>query len=93
MFQQPRISLIERSYAGLSRGGVLWLQVADRVTREPKATVSFPETKLDSENGLPDSAVQLCHIPSLDGQEPLVTGFLGMSNALQEDRRPDGQSS
>uniref|UniRef100_A0A0K0CU03 DUF1738 domain-containing protein n=1 Tax=Angiostrongylus cantonensis TaxID=6313 RepID=A0A0K0CU03_ANGCA len=28
-----------------------------------------------------------------DGQEPLVTGFLGMSNVLQEDHRPDVQSS
>ncbi|VDM60702.1 unnamed protein product [Angiostrongylus costaricensis] len=26
-----------------------------------------------------------------DGQEPLVIGFLGMSNVLQEDHRPDGQ--
>ncbi|VDM57903.1 unnamed protein product [Angiostrongylus costaricensis] len=28
-----------------------------------------------------------------DGQEPLVTGFLVMLNVLQEDHRPDGQSS
>ena len=28
-----------------------------------------------------------------DGQGLLVTGFLGMSNVLQEDHRPDGQSS
>ncbi|VDM55272.1 unnamed protein product [Angiostrongylus costaricensis] len=26
-----------------------------------------------------------------DGQKPLVTGFLGMSNVLQEDRGRDGQ--
>ncbi|VDM64025.1 unnamed protein product [Angiostrongylus costaricensis] len=30
---------------------------------------------------------------TIDGQEPLVTGFLGMSNVLQEDRQPDGQCS
>ncbi|VDM54499.1 unnamed protein product [Angiostrongylus costaricensis] len=28
-----------------------------------------------------------------DGQEPFVTGFLGMSNVLQKDHRPDDQSS
>ncbi|VDM54893.1 unnamed protein product [Angiostrongylus costaricensis] len=28
-----------------------------------------------------------------DGQEPLVIGFLGMSNVLEKDDRPDGQSS